>query len=395
MSDAPSTRLTDHDPWSVSTHDLHQALRDYRSDGRPAVVATVVDVEGSAYRRPGAMMLIDPEQDSFGAITAGCLEGPVNHLASTVIESGEPIVETFDLMEDDGEWGLGLGCNGVIDILLEPLDESWDPVVSALGARTEIATLTVIGSTDSATSVGDRVVYDGETVTESNVRGGLPDAVLDRLIDEADGLRENGGSVTVTVPTDAGELDVYLDWITPAPDLLLFGSQNDIHPVSKVAHEAGFRVIVASPRGARSDSEQFPHAHEVETARPMDLGDAVEDPARSYAVLMSHNLLEDRLALDALLETSIPYIGLMGPRKRFDELREEHLADGGDEFSQADLDRIATPVGLDLGGGEPIQIALSIVSEALAIHNGRSGGRLKDQQGHIHERITSVSATDD
>lgn len=395
MSDEPSSRLAEHDPWSVSTHDLQQALRDYRADGRTAVVATVVDVEGSAYRRPGAMMLIDPEQDSFGAITAGCLEGPVNDLAATVIESGEPIVETFDLMEDDGEWGLGLGCNGVIDILLEPLDGSWDPVVASLGNRNEIATLTVIRSTDAAVSVGDRTLYDGKDVSEAAVRDGLPDPVTDELVDRADALRDDGGSTTVSVTTDAGDLDVYLDWITPAPDLLLFGSQNDIHPVSKIGHEAGFRVIVASPRGARSGAAQFPYAHEVETVRPMELGDAIEDPARTSAVLMSHNLLEDRLALDAILETSVPYVGLMGPRKRFDELRQERLADDADELTQAELDRIATPVGLDIGGGEPIQIALSIVSEALAVHNGRSGGRLKDQKGPIHERVESISATDD
>ncbi len=394
MTDNPASSDRQ-DPWSVSTQDLHEALAEYRSDETPAVVATVVDVEGSAYRRPGAMMLIDPEADSFGAITAGCLEGPVQDLAARVLDSGEPIVETFDLMEDDGEWGLGLGCNGVIDILLEPLDKSWDPIVSALTDRSAVTTLTVIDSTDPAVAVGDRVVYDGETVTESGVRAGLPDSVLDPLLARADDLADDAATATMTVSTDDGEIGVYLDWITPAPDLLLFGSQNDIHPVSKIGHEAGFRVIVASPRGARAGGEQFPHAHIVDSVRPMEAAAAVQDPERTYAVLMSHNLLEDRLALDALLETTVPYIGLMGPRKRFDELREERLADHGQELTQAELNRIATPVGLDLGGGEPIQIALSIVSEALAVHNGRAGGRLKDQEGPIHERVDSVTGSVD
>jgi xanthine dehydrogenase accessory factor len=388
----PSARQ---DPWSASTQDLHEALAAYRSSETPAVVATIVDVEGSAYRRPGAMMVIDPDADSFGAITAGCLEGPVQNLAASVLEANEPTVERFDLMEDDGEWGLGLGCNGVIDILLEPLDASWDPIVAALTDRNAVATLTAIDSTDPAVAVGDRAVYDGDAVTEAESSTALPDSVSDRLLARADNLEADAASTTVSVSTGDGDVDVYVDWIAPAPDLLLFGSQNDIHPVARIGHQAGFRVVVASPRGARADADQFPHAHVVEAVRPMEVSDVVADAGRTYAVLMSHNLLEDRLALDALLDTAVPYIGLMGPRERFDEVREQRLADDAEELTQADLDRIATPVGLDLGGGEPIQIGLSIVSEALAVHNGRQGGRLKHQQGPIHERVDSEKNTVD
>lgn len=386
MTDNPPTP-EGQEPWSASSQDLHEAFAEYRRAEAPAVVATVVDVEGSAYRRPGAKMLIDPTAAGVGAITAGCLEGPVEDLATGVLESGERIVKTFDLTKDDGEWGLGLGCNGVIDILLEPLDESWDPVISAVSDRKAAATLTVIGSSDPEVTVGDRVIYNGESTTGSSARGGFQEPVLDPLLVRADELRADAATATVTVSTEAGEVEVYIDWIVPAPDLLLFGSQNDIHPVSKIGHEAGFRVIVASPRGARSGEDQFPHAHIVESVRPMEVANAMQDPPRTYAVLMSHNLLEDRLALDALLEASVPYIGLMGPRKRFEELREARLADHGEAFTQAELDRIAAPVGLDLGGDEPIQIALSIVSEALATHNGREGGRLTDREGPIHDRI--------
>jgi xanthine dehydrogenase accessory factor len=119
----------------------------------------------------------------------------------------------------------------------------------------------------------------------------------------------------------------------------------------------------------------------------MDIDEVVDDPTRTYAVLMSHNLLEDRLALVSLLETDVPYIGLMGPRERFDEIREEIAADEGRELTDSELERIATPVGLDVGGGEPIHIALSIVGEVLAVHNDREGGRLKEREGPIHKRL--------
>lgn len=376
------------DSWSVTTQDLHETLAQYRDEKTPAVVATVIDVEGSAYRRPGAKMLIDPDRDSFGAITAGCLEGPVNDLASKVLESGRATVETFDLMDDD-EWGLGLGCNGVIDILLEPLDDSWDPVLSALVDRRSATTLTAVESSDENVDVGDRVVLEGDGVHEPSKRNALPGYVVNRLDEQVDELRSNAGAAVLTVETDRGEVAVYADCVTPAPDLLLFGSQNDIHPVARIGHEAGFRVIVASPRGARSDSDHFPDAHEVRAVRPMDLDEAVDNDERTYAVLMSHNLLEDRLALLSLLEeTTAPYVGLMGPRDRFQELREGLATEEGRELTPDELDRISTPVGLDIGGGEPVQIALSIVSEALAVHNDRNGGRLKEQKGPIHERLS-------
>jgi xanthine dehydrogenase accessory factor len=201
-------------------------------------------------------------------------------------------------------------------------------------------------------------------------------------------MREDAKSGTFTVESDTGKVTVFVDWLSPAPDLLLFGNQNDIHPVSRIGREAGFRVTVASARGAKADAEQFPDAHRVWTTRPPEIVDAIDDPERTYTVVMSHNFIDDRLALESLLDTQVPYIGLMGPRERFEEMREE-MAENGRTLTDDELARIATPVGLDLGGGEPIQIALSIVSEALAVHNGREGGRLKTREGPIHTRLTA------
>lgn len=378
------TSKTDSDPWSVSTHDLHEALQTYRAEDSPAVVATVVEVEGSAYRRPGAMMLIDPATDSYGAITAGCLEDPVADLARDVLADGKPRVETFDLMDDDGEWGLGLGCRGIIDILLEPLDESWDPIVQSVEDREGVVTVTAIDSSDPGVSVGDRAIIADTSATESPPRSPLPTPIVEDVQDIISDVRKKAGSTSVTVTTDDGAVDLYIDCLEPAPDLLLFGSQNDIHPVAEMGRKAGFRVVIATARGAHDD---FPNAHEVKRVHPMNLAEAVVDPDRTYAVLMSHNLIDDQLGLLSLLDTTTPYIGIMGPRERFEELRDALAADEDRELTSEELARISTPVGLDLGGGEPIQIALSIVSEALAVSNDCDGGRLKDRKGPIHPRI--------
>ncbi|MFB6269774.1 MAG: XdhC family protein [Halobacterium sp.] len=374
------------DPWSVTDRDLHEALRSLRDAGESAAVATVVDVEGSAYRRPGAKLVAPEGGDTLGAITAGCLEGPVAELAADARQTGAAAAETFDLMDDEA-WGLGLGCNGVIDVLVEPLDDSFDPLLDALADREAATLLTVVDSDDDAVPVGARTVVTGDGASEPSDRAALPGDALAELRDSAANARESASSATFTVERDDGDLDVFVDGVEPAPELLLFGAQNDVHAVARLAAQSGFRVTVVSPRGARASAEDFPHAHRVVCKHPDEVAAAVEDDERTYAVLMSHNLVDDRLALEALLDdTDVPYVGLMGPRKRFDDLREDAREDGR-TFAQSALDRVSTPVGLDLGDGSPTGIALSIVGEVVAVANDAEGGRLTDQSGHVHARV--------
>jgi len=377
------------DPWSVTDRSIHDALASLRDENADVAVATVVDVEGSAYRRPGAKLVAPGDGETMGAVTAGCLDGPVNSLAADVRASGRATVETFDLTDDE-EWGLGLGCNGVIDLLVDPLDDSYDAVLAALTDREAATVLTVVGSADPDVPVGARttVTADGDATGEE--RPGLPADALGSLRAAADDAGADGSSGVATVEREAGDLDVFVDGVEPAPELLLFGSQNDVKTVATFGSAAGFRVTVASSRGARTDADQFPDAHRVVGTHPAEVTEHVRAPERTYAVLMSHNLLDDQLALEALLtETAVPYVGLMGPRKRFEELQDALVADGM-TLSQAELDRVSTPVGLDLGDGSPTGIALSVVAEATAVANGASGGRLRDRSGPIHPRSDPV-----
>ena len=374
------------DPWSASAATLYDRMREVLGEGTDAALATVVDVEGSAYRRPGAKMLVTPDGEALGAITAGCLEGPVVDIAREVLDSGEPHLETFDLTDGD-EWGLGLGCNGVIDVLVEPLDESWEAPLEALDDGRPIAVATAVSSTGSDVSVGARgVVAPDGTVTQAEGRPPVPDDLLERV--DAASFADEGQSATVAVETDTGTVEVFVDGLAPPATLLVYGWQRDVHPVARFAREAGFRVTVASGRGGKANSGDFPNADRVVSTRPSELAEHVETPERTYAVVMSHSFLEDRLALESLLDAGVPYVGLMGPRKRFEEMREELAADGR-TLSEDELSRIATPVGLDLGGGEPARIALSIVGEVLAVKHGRSGGRLTDSGEPIHPRVES------
>ncbi|WP_435182019.1 XdhC family protein [Halorussus sp. AFM4] len=400
------------DPWAASALSVRETLREAVDEATAegdatAALATVVGVEGSAYRRPGAKRVV-ADGAAAGAATAGRLDGPVADLAEAALTDG-PRCETFDLTGEDDTRAFGLGCNGVVDVLVEPADASLRPALDRVADGERVALLTVVGGDrsdadsdgsaadadaegDGPVPVGARALVDEAGAVEAtDARPALPDDLLAALRDRAAAFAAAGRSDTVEAETDRGTAAVFVDGLEPAPELLIFGHGGDVRPVARLARDAGFRVTVAAARGARGDPERFPAAHDVVATRPSDLADVVSQPTDTYAVLMSHGFADDRLALESLLDTRVPYLGLMGPRKRFEQMREA-LADDGVELSPADRDRVATPVGLDLGGGEPAQIALSVVGEVLAVSNGRSGGRLTDAEGPVHARSASDAA---
>jgi xanthine dehydrogenase accessory factor len=373
--------------WSSPETDVYEQIRETIERGEDAVLATVIGVEGSAYRRPGAKMLIRPDGGGAGSITAGCLEDEVRALAVDVLEEDGPRVETWDLTGDDDVWGLGVGCNGVITVLLEPLDESYRPVVDARLADDSIGVATVVGG-DIGAEIGGRAYYQpGAGFDASTEDGGgvLPDAVRDDIDEQARTLVGSGSSETFTVETEDGSVEVFVEGVRAPPELVVFGSGHDIGPVVELAKLADFRVTVVAFRGVAADEERFPRADEVMSASPRDVPDLREWDTDTYAVVMSHNFVDDRLTLDALLDTPVPYIGLMGPDKRFEEMQAD-FADEGRTLTDSERERIYTPIGLNLGGDTPYQIAFSIVGELLAVAHDRTPEHLSQREGSIHDR---------
>jgi xanthine dehydrogenase accessory factor len=384
--------------WSVPETDVFERIRTVLDGDGEAVLATVVAVEGSAYRRPGAKMLIEPSGGGAGSITAGCLEDEVRALAVDVLEAGEPRVETWDLTGDDDVWGMGVGCNGVVTVLLEPLDDSFRPVATARAGGEAVAVATVV---DGDLPVGTRSVYGpgDEDGTEGDDAGGpggfegdLPDWVTAALRDPAGRLLDAGKGDTVTVEGDGGTVEVFVEGIRPPPELVVFGSGHDVEPVVELAKLVDFRVTVVTFRGGHADSGRFERADAVRSASPRDVPDLRDWDADTYAVVMTHNFVDDRLALDGLLGTPVPYVGLMGPDERFAEMREA-FAEEGRTFSESELERVYTPIGLDLGTGTPYGIGYSIVAELLAVANDRTPAHLSRREGPIHERV-ELSAED-
>jgi len=377
------------DDWSVPETEVLSNARETLQEGRPAVVATIAAVEGSAYRRPGAKMLVDDET-GVGSITAGCLEDEVVDIAQDVLETGQPRIERFDLTDDE-EWGLGLGCNGVIDLLLEPLDDRFAETLDRYADGEDGMALTVTDAGETDVSTGTRA-YAPES--DLSAVGSLPDWLVDGIAGRTRDLYERGASGVLTVPSPGGDVDVFVDAVLAPPELYVVGSGNDARPVVALASKVDFRVTVVALRGGRAAADAFPRADRVVSASAPMLGDEFGFGDDAYVVLMSHNFVDDRLALESMLDdTSVEYLGLMGPRERFEEMLEAFESEGR-ELTDAELDRVYTPVGLDLGGGAPYQIATGIVSEVLAVHNGRTPQHLRERASPIHDRIAVEPSTD-
>lgn len=383
--------------WSVPEAEVLAAAREALASGRPAALATITDVQGSAYRRPGAKMVVPEGEGGIGSITAGCLEDEVRSLAGEVLAEGTPRVETFDLMGDDDVWGLGVGCNGVIDILLEPLSEDYRPVLSAFESGTDIAVCTVLESDADEVERGDRTHFAEQEFTE--VSGAWPDWLVNATRGPADTLASRGTAETVTVENSTSSetetTTVFIDGIATPPELFVFGTGHDVGPVCELAKNADFRVTVVGFRGANATEERFPAADRILSTSPGRIREDLAFDENTYTVVMTHNFVDDRLTIDTVLDTPVPYVGLMGPRERFEEIQED-LSDEGRTFSEEELQKLYTPAGLDLGGDTPYQIAHSIVSELLVVKNDRTPRHLEAREGSIHERVELTSVeTDD
>jgi xanthine dehydrogenase accessory factor len=368
--------------WSVPETEVLAGVRDVLESDFRGILATIIDVEGSAYRRPGAKMVIPEDGEGVGHITAGCLEDEIQKIAGEVLDAGEPRVETYDL-RPDGEsdvWGLGVGCNGVIEILLEPLDDSYRRVVDAHDSGGDVGVVTVIDADDSET-VGARAYYDPET-DEFSLGEGFPATLAESVREATRELTERGRS-------DSFEIDgvtVFVDGVAAPEELVVVGTGHDVGPMAEIGSQADFRVTVIGFRGANAKAERFPDADDVRSTSPAQIREAYDFDEHTSVVVATHNFIDDRLAVDELLKTDVPYVGLMGPHERFQEMVEEFEKEGR-TFSESELDRLYTPVGLDLGGGSPYEIALSIVAEVVAVSNDRDPGHLREREGRIHDRV--------
>src|SRR5258706_5583595 len=360
-------------------------------DGEEAILATVVDVQGSGYRLAGARMLIDREGNSIGTVSGGCLEADVIERAKRVLANSEPTVIPYDTTKDDNSvFGLGMGCRGVVRILLEPAkgNESLNFVRECLERRERAAVATLISKTNGIEMRLASRFYTRRNGTSKNsfdMQDWSLSEFLPCLADDAALVLDNDRSQWKIYDTPHGDLEFFHEVINPPTSILIFGAGHDAPPLASIAKQMGWRVSVVDHRPAWATEERFPGADEVIVSRTEDLAEEVFSDVESVGVVMSHNYESDCEALYRLLTSSCCYIGALGPKKRTDNLLNDLRADGRD-FDEARLSVLYSPVGLDIGASTPEGIALSIVAEIQAVQSGRQGGFLRDRQGSIYDR---------
>ncbi|MFP4088980.1 MAG: XdhC family protein [Cyclobacteriaceae bacterium] len=368
-----------------------EAYEQTLGSGKKSALATVVKVQGSSYRRSGARMLMTDDGRWTGAISGGCLEGDALRKARQAILRNQPSVVTYDTMDDESasRLGVGLGCNGIIDVLIEPMDylkaqmDLMQVFKDFLNTRRRAVIATVFNMEEAMQhQMGQRMILDSQGRESSHMQlAGLHDLLRP---DMQDALQSGESSVKV-YPVAEGRVEVSIEVLHPSIELLIFGGGYDAAPVVKLGSALGWQVTVTDDCIAHTGSKRFPGACQVLHAPREGVVQQLEVTPYTYAVLMSHNYEYDMAVLPQLLKTSIRYIGILGPRKRYHKMLNE-LAMKGQAVSETDQARVYSPVGLDLGAETPEEIALSIIAEVQATHRKRTGMPLKDKKGHIHER---------
>ncbi|MEZ4903174.1 MAG: XdhC family protein [Spirosomataceae bacterium] len=352
-----------------------------------AALATVVRVEGSSYRRTGARMLVMDDGTWVGGISGGCLEGDALKRARLAIAKSEPSLITYDTTEDDQyQIGVGLGCNGVIDVLFVPLaiGNTQNPVEilkSCMATRRQtniLLTITDLEEEYNGLQLGTMIRYNA--MEDLAV---FQDKKLEKeLAHTIEIYQQQGRSRPKVFEMAHGKkIEIFIEILPPEIHLILMGHQYDVLPLVRLVKEIGWRsTVIANPQKVMQ--KLFTIANAV--VSPEDFDQLLIDE-HTAIILMSHDFKTDKYNLPKALKTVTRYIGILGPRVRSEKIFTE-LAQENRGIETEDMKRIYAPVGLDLGAISPEEIALSIVSEIRAIFSGRDGSQLRQRKEPIHIR---------
>lgn len=369
--------------------DIIAAYNEAERDGKQSALATVVNLEGSAYRRPGARMLVTNDGKLTGAISGGCLEGDALRKAQLVMVQKKPMLVTYDTTdEDDASLGVGLGCHGIISILIEPViaaDEN-NPIAllkTVLAQREPAVIVTLFSMEQKSAQIGTCLLVTGSGAP----RNTIPDSQLSKtVLEDAMAVLTTGSSVTKMYHGE-NALTAFIEMVHPAVSLVIFGAGNDAIPLVQIAEILGWETTVVDGRPSYATTQRFPIASRIIVAKPDAAATEIHFDKWTVVVLMTHNYNYDIAVLRALLPLQPAYIGVLGPKKKMARMMDELKKDGM-EITSEHLSKIYGPIGLDLGSETAAEIALSIVAEIKAVLSQRSGSSLRDKQETIHPRET-------
>lgn len=359
--------------------------------GERCALATVVSVEGPSYRRPGARMLICESGHSVGTISAGGLERDVIEHAKRVVGTGSAKLVEYNTSSASEEivWGLGLGCNGIVLVLVEPVS-SESLYVGALRRSCEqraddapafVATLYPNASSEPAPgririATGARLLISAEGDVSYENLGADMAATVEH---EVRAVTRGGLTATACIQMDSLAATAFIEKLLPPVPLVVFGAGQDVLPVVELARELGWHTEVVDPEARSASCSRFADADRVTLSPPQDVATHVSLTPRTMTLVMSHDYSHDFASLRFLLTSPAGYIGVMGPRKRTERMLSELAAtDEGLRLDDTTLARLHSPAGLDIGASGPVEIALSVIAEIRAVMDRRPGGMLRE-----------------
>lgn len=351
-------------------------------------LATVVHVEGSSYRRPGARMLVTENGNFTGAISGGCLEGDVLRKAQLAIHNGKNKLVTYDTSdEDDVEFGVQLGCNGIIHILFEPIvqkdiNSPINILTQLLEDRNDAVILTLF-------NLGSKFAdHPGTCLLLKKTYLGVG-----QDLDKAGNFKSlvaKANDVLASRQSEFAQLhgfDAFFEFIPPPVHLVIAGAGNDVIPLTTLAKSLGWQITILDGRYSHATINRFPLADNVHVIKPEEIAGTIHFDQQTVCVLMTHNYQYDLACMKVLIQQPVAYIGTLGPRKKLDLMLDEISSIGLLPPAEL-LNKIHGPVGIDIGAETSEEIAISIMAEILAVINRRNGTFLKDKNSGIHERET-------
>lgn len=335
-----------------------KSINQWQADGQKVAMATVVSIKGSAYRRPGARMVICEDGQSIGMLGGGCFDADVKEIALQVLKTGKPQLHLYNLMDVD-VWDLGLGCNGSVFILIESLSViQGNEMLRKIEASIQNRKYLMIQHKFSK-----RMEYHSRFING--------EIELSRVYKEYD--KENKYHYS--------DCD-FCEWVEPDPRLVIFGAGHDVLPVVDFAHQAGFEVSIVDPRSAFLNKDRFPSASEFICSRPEDYHTKISPKENDYVLFMTHNINFDTEAYNFYRQFTVSYLGFLGPRHRCDRILNSLPNDGN-----RNKELIHSPIGIDIGSETAEQVALSIVSELMAVKNKRKPIFLREKNSTIHAPV--------
>jgi xanthine dehydrogenase accessory factor len=358
--------------------DIVQAYEKANQLGLKMALATVVNVEGSSYRRPGARMLVTEDGQFTGAISGGCLEGDALRKAALAINQGKKKLVVYDTTdEDDAKLGVQLGCNGIVRILFEPIDTNNASVIHHFKK--------IISSREPSILItGYHQEHGGHLGTM--LKEAIQENYLNKLAPFFERVLQNKKSEHLIIETVDTEQVLFIEYIAPPISLIIVGAGNDTMPLESMARLIGWSTTVVDGRPTHANTLRFGQANKIIIGKPEEVIGQLSFDNRTAIVLMTHNYNYDLAMLGCLVNARVPYIGLLGPAAKRDRLIND-LAASGVQLNDAQLNNIYGPTGLDLGAETASEIALSVCAEIMAVIECKQPQNLKWKKTPIHASL--------